>query len=100
MEYDGWNPHRPGGPLHFSYALLRASDGELLEVLDTAWADWDGGGRLIYTEGGRVHARRIGGNASTLIADFTADTPEQVLPPSWATRWPWEAGGRRKPRRT
>lgn len=97
MEYDGWNPRRPGGPLHFSYALARASDGELLDVVDAAWADWDLAGRLVYTDGGRVYARPFGPGAaaSDLIADFSDDAPTPILPPAWAMKWPWAPGGRR-----
>jgi hypothetical protein len=99
MEYDGWNPRRPGGPLHFSYALARGSDGELLDVLDATWADWDLAGRLVYTGAGRAYARRVDRGDAITVADFSDDVPTPILPPAWATKWPWERGGRRPRRR-
>jgi hypothetical protein len=85
MDYVGWDPRRPGGPLHFGYALARP-DGELVEVLDAGWADWDHAGRLVYTDRGRVCARTLGEPARCL-ADLTSDVPTPVVAPAWAATW-------------
>ncbi len=89
MELEDVNFRKPGGPMHFGFALLRASDGELLEVLDAQWADWDHSGRLVYSEGGKLFASRWDGNLRQAVelADFTADKPGRLEPPGWATHW-------------
>ncbi len=89
MELESVDFKRPGGPLHFGFALLRASDGELLDVLEAQWADWDATGRLVYSMGGRLFAARVEGESlqPVLLADFTEDRPMFVIAPGWATRW-------------
>jgi hypothetical protein len=86
MEFEGWNPKRAGGPIHFGYSLA-TPEGDLVEVLDATWADWDQAGRLVYTDGGRVFAREAGAPARC-VADLTADTPRAVIAPAWAATWP------------
>jgi hypothetical protein len=92
MELESVDFSRPGGPLHFGFALLRASDGELVDVLDAQWADWDQAGRLVSSQGGKLSATRVTGTKgqhldTVQLADFTDDTPTQVTAPAWATRW-------------
>ncbi|MFL5356595.1 hypothetical protein [Archangium sp.] len=92
MELESIDFRRPGGPLHFGFALLRASDGELVDVLDAQWADWDQAGRLVHSNGGKLFATRVAGTKgqhrdTVELADFTGDTPAQVIAPERATRW-------------
>jgi hypothetical protein len=92
MELESVDFSRPGGPLHFGFALLRASDGELVDVLDAQWADWDQAGRLVFSNGGKLFATRVTGTKgqdldTVQLADFTDDKPTQVIAPEWATRW-------------
>jgi hypothetical protein len=89
MELEAVDFSRPGGPLHFGFALLRASDGELVEILDAQWADWDRAGRLVYSQGGKLFAVRAKGESLNAIqlADFTDDKPIRVVGPPWASRW-------------
>jgi hypothetical protein len=92
MELESVDFTRPGGPLHFGFALLRASDGEFVDVLDAQWADWDQAGRLVHSSGGKLFATRVGGTQgqhldTVQLADFTEDKPTQVIAPERATRW-------------
>jgi hypothetical protein len=89
MELERIDFTQPGGPLHFGFALLRAADGELVDVLDAQWADWDGAGRLVYASGGRLFAARVEGESlqPVQLADFTDDQHTPVVAPDWATRW-------------
>ncbi|MGZ3459202.1 MAG: hypothetical protein ACXU86_11955 [Archangium sp.] len=92
MELESIDFTRPGGPLHFGFALLRASDGELVDVLDAQWADWDQAGRLVYSNGGKLFAARVMGTKgqyleTVQLADFTEDKPTRVIAPERATRW-------------
>lgn len=98
MEFEGWDPAKPGGPLHFGFAITRTSDGEMLDVVDATWADWDQHGRLVYTSGGRLLAADPAGRrlAPAVLVDLTADVPERIEAPGWATRWP--GPGARRPR--
>jgi hypothetical protein len=92
MELETIDITRPGGPMHFGFALLRASDGELVDVLDAQWADWDQNGRLVYSRGGKLFATRVTGTKGQFLdtvelADFTGDTPTKRIAPDRATRW-------------
>lgn len=75
---------KPGGPLHFLFSLLDASNGELLALLDGVhWAEWDARGRLLATRGGHVwsclpEARLLRDESKpgwTALADFREDRP-------------------------
>ncbi len=89
MELETVDFRKPGGPLHFGFALLRASGGELAEILDAQWADWDHAGRLVYSQGGKLFAARLKGQSLDAIelADFAGDKPIQIVAPERATRW-------------
>jgi hypothetical protein len=88
MELESIDFTKPGGPLHFGFALLRASDGALVDVLDAQWADWDRSGRLVFARRGKVFAAREDGcRQPTELADFTSDEPAEIVAPDAATRW-------------
>jgi hypothetical protein len=82
QDYEGWDNTKPGDPLRFAYSLCDPASGELLEILDSDWADFDQRGRLVEARDGKIFAD------GAEIADFNADRPESFAAPDRMTRWP------------
>jgi hypothetical protein len=64
-------------------------DARLPALRGAEWADWDQRGRLAFVRRGKlVVAEKIAGDWKVRgLADFSAQSPEPIVAPSWATEW-------------
>jgi hypothetical protein len=77
---------RPGGWVE-SFSLMVGSQDFRIPGAD--WADWDQGGRLVFTRSGQVWSGRWIGKSleCKLLADLNDHRPSKVVSPSWARSW-------------
>jgi hypothetical protein len=71
------------------YTLYRSHD-EPVALFEAHWADWDQGGRLVATAGGRVLAGKLTAKNKLVwrrIASMEEEKPTRIEAPSWAQRW-------------
>jgi hypothetical protein len=100
-----WQKRQPGGRYRLVTELYREPDFDtaaLSYITDaddmsrsqtlvegTTWIDWDRRGRLVFACEGQLYATEapFDPEATRLLADFNANTREQVEAPAWARRW-------------
>ena len=87
IRFLGYESGRPGGGRIFNYFLLDGASGEATHLTDASWADWDQRGRLVFTRRGQLIASVAEAFSPTLLADFNAQEPTDVIAPDWAKRW-------------
>jgi hypothetical protein len=77
----------PGGPYLESFRLVLDAGDFPLE--DASWADWDQAGRLVFARAGRLFAGAVesGRVVERELINLNTNTPSQVVPPEFATRW-------------
>jgi hypothetical protein len=79
---------RFGGPYVESFWLV-LGDGAEVPLPGAQWADWDQAGRLVFARDGRLYSGVLDGAkvVEHELVDLNGNTPTNVEPPKWATRW-------------
>jgi hypothetical protein len=77
-----------GGPYVESFWLILDSGMEM-PLPRAQWADWDQSGRLIFARDGKLYSGALEGAriVEHELVDLNSNTPTNVEPPEWATRW-------------
>lgn len=79
--------HQKGGPWYAIDHHIH-EDGRTRDFPRTHWADWDRGGDLLYSDGGKLmRVRDRGFGSAKMLADFSDLTFTRCAAPATAMRW-------------
>jgi hypothetical protein len=89
MKLLGSDIQRYGDDLILEFEIQHERTGAVIPLSDTAWADWDQHGRLVFISKGLLYFQLLYPKIekAELIADINSKTPGTVLTPEWAQHW-------------
>lgn len=85
----GDNTDLPKNSDALQYIVEDTAGGTRRPLIGVSWADWDQKGRLTYAREGCLYATSDNHPERdvTMLADFNAQRPYELVAPEWARRW-------------